>query len=459
MYRKVLLLTLLAVIFFTLGLSAPIIMRFPHGESLLHRAGIVHLHELSKYDHEPPGGSFEKMKLVSEEICAHIYPEPTDMSECFDRLSHGIAGSFDPHTSYRNLLETQERREREKNTLEGIGVTIAKAQRRFGFMILDLVPGGVAEEHGIKPGDEILAVDDTPIDRFRDVYAVARAIRGVPGTRVTLKMKREDSAQTFTASVTRKIIPRPQIEGEILSFQGRHYGLVRTRRFNEDFSQELGRTVSKLLNSRKKPSGLIISLEGNPGGSLYEVNNALDLFMDSQSFVLKRDRSGIHNTGYGALPHIFGDITNGLPILVVVNARSASASEIFAGAMQHFGRALIYGTKTFGKGTIQQVILLPQGEELSVTIAEYLIGTTEDWVPVQCVGITPDIFRTQESSKEEEYFECMDDRSLTPSSSMPDTKKRTLFREAHPKQYVIGLEMIDAYESYRMNEEKKRSSQ
>lgn len=458
MYRKVLLLTLLAAVFFALGLFVSVITMLPSGRSLLERAGLVHLHQLSQYDQESTDGSFEKMKLVSEEICAHIYPKPIDTSECFDRLNHGIAGSFDPHTSYRNALETKERREREKDTLEGIGVTIAKAKRKLGFMVLDLVPGGVAEEHGIKPGDEILAVDDTPINHFRDVYAVARAIRGAPGTRVTLKMKREDGTQTFVASVTRKVIPRPQVEGETLSFQGQHYGLVRTRRFNEDFSRELGRVVAKLLNSEKKLSGLIISLEDNPGGSLYEVNNALDLFMDSQSFVLKRDRSGIHNTGYGELPHIFGDITGGLPMLVVVNGRSASASEIFAGAMQHFGRALIYGTKTFGKGTIQQVLALPYGEELSVTIAEYLIGTTEDWVPVQCVGITPDILRDKELPKEEERFECMDERSLTPDSSMPDPRKREPFHVAHPKQYIAILPMIDAFESYRMDEEKKRSS-
>ena len=153
------------------------------------------------------------------------------------------------------------------------------------------------------------------------------------------------------------------------------------------------------------------------------------------------------------------EIVEPIFILVVVDESSASASEVFAGAMQLNGRALVYGTKTFGKGTVQDIITFSDGSEISVTIAEYLIGTTDDWVPVQCFGITPDIFREGETIPQEKRFECMHERSLASAGPMTDPPKHLPFRELRPKQYAVGLQMINAYEWHRLIKEKKMSSQ
>lgn len=403
------------------------------------------------------GKGSANMKIVIEQLCANIYPAPRDGDDCLNAVTHGIAGSFDPHTAYRDALETSEKKEREKGVLQGIGVTIVKKKYGRGFKILDLVPGGDAKGSGIQSDDEIVAVDNVPTDHFRNVYEVARAIRGTPGTHVALTLKRKDDTNIYTTLVQRKAIPRPEIEDAILQYSGKYYGFVHIHRFGEELALELGRSIRR-LQANANLSGLVVSVEGNPGGSLYEVNDALDLFMDEPSFVLERSRSGIISINTdGVTTHTLGDITNGLPMLVVVDNGSASASEIFARAMQHFGRALIYGTKTFGKGTVQRVLDLPGGSEMSVTIAEYLIGTKEDWVPVQCLGVTPDILRISDGTPKEEHFECENERSLASAGPMPHPLVHPMFAAAHPKEYKVDLRMIAAYEEYRSKEEKRSS--
>lgn len=451
MYRKALLLPLM-IVFFGLGFVSEEIIEYLRVEQPFLFSGIVH-----SYKHKDHSvlreDSFVTTEVVANEICAHIYPTPASDADCLDTINHGIAHSFDPHTAYRDAIETRERQAESHGTLEGIGVTIVKSKQKNGFTILNMVPGGVAKDYGIKPGDEIMSVDNIPTVRFHNVAEVARAIRGVPGTRVVLEVRHKDSTETLRMFMVRKSIPRPQVEGSVLHSGGKDYLFIHAHHFGEDFAEELRSRVESLMHETKDPKGLIISLEDNPGGSLYEVIAALDLFMDAKSFVLERGRDGIQEVDNTVLPHVFGDITNGLPILVLVNGSSASASEIFAGAMQHFGRALVYGTKTFGKGTVQEIIALPQGEELSVTIAEYLIGTKEDWVPVQCLGITPDVVRKQRSSDKEEHFECMDDHSIASGGPMQDPPKHLAFATLHPHQYKSDLDMIRAYETSPLNKE------
>lgn len=454
MYRKIFLLCILLGFSFGLGVLFMQNIEHPRGELFSAISRAVHLHGDLSFDERKK--AYEKIGQIGSEMCAHIFPAPIDMEDCINSLEHGIAHSFDPHSVYRNAVESNERRLNESGVLEGIGVSIHLIPETKHYAVKEILHGGVAEAYGIRSNDEFKSINNVPIKRFRNVYEVARAIRGKPGTRVTLEMKHAGDKQAFVVSVERRSIPRPQIEGVILSYSGKSYGFIRAHHFNKNFANKMNGEVSRLMHSSPQISGLIISMEGNPGGYAHEVNSSLDLFMDAESFVLERSRLGIEKAMSNPFVHTQGDITNGLPILVVVDESSASASEIFAGAMQLNGRALVYGTKTFGKGTVQDIITFSDGSEISVTIAEYLIGTIEDWIPVQCVGITPDILRAGGILEQEKRFECMSERSLASAGPMPSPPKHRPFMELHPDQYRVGLNMIDAYETFRLIEEKKK---
>ena len=409
---------------------------------------------------------YGRVKSLAEEICENIYPQPPTDAECVDKINHGIASAFDPHTAYMNKDERKVEDDRMNNNLEGIGVVLSKEKHSAPLRILKIIHGGAAEHAGIEAGDVIVRVDGTLGTEFKNVYGAVKAIRGVPGTQVTLEVSRASAASHLLLTLTRQKITIPQITTKLLSYQGKTYGLILTTQFGEHFADDLKNAVSTLMASPRKLDGIITSVEDNGGGLVREVINALDLFMDEPSFVLERTREGIKPFGVATgdgddLVHTPGDITNGLPILVVVNRGSASASEIYAAAMQHFGRALVYGTGTYQKGTIQASFPLDDTSLVKITIAEYLVGTMDDWIPVQCVGITPDVMKPvspSDTSGDDRMTECEQSNSIPSGGPMKDPPKHVSFAESHLAQYGVDLEMIKAYTKYTKEREIKPPS-
>lgn len=449
MIRKISLLFLVALPLLGIGIILGMKLENPQGPYMRLISENVHLHQYTKRVAESSTYSYAKMNQIADEVCRHIYPAPVSIEECEGKLTHGVAKAFDPHTAYLDPSEVKERDEERSDSLEGIGVSIAKSKETIGIVVQDTLSGGVAEIYGVVAGDIILEVNGVSVSRFKNITDVAKVIRGKPGTHVVLKIKHKDIEQPVHIKLQRVRIARPQIESAILRHEGKYYGYIHAHRFESEFTKQMQDAVFPMLLSQQKLSGLIISLEGNPGGSLYEVNNALDLFMDAESFVLERNRAGIEKVIRNPFSHTHGDITDGIPMLVVVNGRSASASEIFAGAMQHNKRALIYGTKTFGKGTIQNIISLDDGSEIKVTIAEYLVGTPSDWIPIQCIGVIPDIQRKQVKVSDTLITECSLDGSITSGGPMLDPPLHIVFAESNPDHFAVGLHMIGAFEMHR----------
>ncbi|GEM_PF-7048570 len=456
MFRKMFLLLFIAVLFFAFGLTCKTVSENPRSELARLVAENVHLHQIFTHTTDSAKDPFAKIYLLADELCTNIYPAPTNVTECANKLSHGLAKSFDPHTMFSDQSEAKERQDDSKDNFDGIGISITKSHNSAAIIVQDLVAGGISEKYGIIPGDTILSINNVPGSQFQNILDAARAIRGRPGTYVNLEIQHKDKEPPFRVSVMRKNIFRPQIEGSMLTYQGKNYGLIKAHRFEDGFAQEMENQVHRIMRSSHGLSGLIVSVEGNPGGSLYEVDNALDLFMDAESFVLERNRNGIEKVISNPLVHMPGDMTNGIPMLVVVNGRSASASEIFAGALQHNGRALIYGTKTYGKGTIQNIISLADGSEIRVTIAEYLIGTPRDWVPVQCIGVIPDVVRIQKNNSEKLPTECAEEGSISSGGPMSNPPPHNSFALSHPKEFVIGQHMISAFEQYKQMHKKNK---
>jgi carboxyl-terminal processing protease len=284
------------------------------------------------------------------------------------------------------------------------------------------------------------------------------------GTTVTLHV-RHGNAPSRIVTLTRRQFKIPQMQSVlIVGGGGKKYGIIDTVHFGEDFAKDLDVHFLKLKKGAGgKLDGLILSLKNNPGGSVFEALDTIDFFMDvplGQSGVLKRTRNGIESIpawtdgNKRAFP---GDVSGGIPLLVVVGKESASSSEIVAAVLQLFSRATIAGKSgTFQKGTLQSVIPYlepdtqkPDGSSFNVTVGEFLAGTTENWVPVQCVGVTPDILIPVKSKNEQESInqgetECS--QNSTPSGGpMKDRPPHIPMEKANPLHWKAAQEMTKVF--------------
>ncbi len=401
-----------------------------------------------------------KMLQIVAKTCTEAYPAPANVEECFDRVYHGLASNLDPHSAYLNRKELDEFREQGRGELEGVGMQLGRIGKAGPFVIPGIIPGGSAEELGIRPGDKIVKINNQPASAFKDIADAVKTIKGPAGTQVTLHILRDGEGERAYTLTRRKIHIAQVVAEPLLKANGKTFALIRLSLFGDTLNSELKLAVEKILNeNRGKLQGFVFSVENNPGGRVDQVISALDLFMDfpSVSPVLVRTASGI--TVYGedssdvrGITRTRGDITRGLPILVIVNGGSASASEIFAATMKLYNRATIAGTEgTFQKGTMQSVQSLGDGSALKITIGEYLVGTKDNWVAVQCAGVAPDVLipplaqplsepNGSPTVKSERVTDCTLSGSVTSGGQMQNPPYRPSMKEANPEHYKIATE-------------------
>lgn len=409
----------------------------------------------------------QKLLVLAEVLCRDVYPAVSD-DECYDRIYHGVVSTIDPHSAYMNQKEAEAFFARMNGELEGVGFVFYKSGRTGPIIVTSLMEGGPAHAVGIKAGDLITKINGKLATEFTNSNAVREAISGKSGTTVTLSVRRKDVSQELVFMMTRAKITVPQVKARLLSENGKTYGLIETTQFGQGFRDDMETAVRQLQkNAKGKLSGFILSVVNNGGGSLTEVVNTVDLFMDvdAPSTVLQRTRTGLTVYGKGieaaAIKHTPGDITNGIPILVVVDGYSASASEILAASLKHFGRATIAGTTgTFQKGTFQATMSFTDKSMIKLTEGEYLIGTENDWIPVQCIGVTPDIILppiVAASSltagnalpdEDDRVTECKLADSVRSGGLMKDAPKHRPISEANPKQFEVAQTMAALYQKW-----------
>jgi carboxyl-terminal processing protease len=292
-------------------------------------------------------------------------------------------------------------------------------------------------------------------------------LRGEPGTVVKVRVRRKNVPNEMNLSITREIIRIAQIEGDLITFNGTVYAYIKNKMFSQNNAQELEAKYAELSKkSGNKLSGLILSLENNPGGLLDEAWNNIRLFVETKKdIILIRSNDGI-SPHAPALPERIlhekpKDITGGLPILVVVNGGSASASEVLSRSLQHHRRALVAGTSTtFGKGIVQTAAPGPGGSAIKYTSSEYLIGSVDDWVSVQCSGVTPDVlFEYSGVKKVESMKECELNGFVDTLGPMKNSPHRPLLKDANPVRYQAGLQMLEAYKQYMLPKLQKQEEQ
>lgn len=316
---------------------------------------------------------------------AHIevnHVEPPDQDALIYGAIRGMVETLDPHSSFLDPDEVARLEADTAGAFGGVGVEI---DVRDGWITVHgVLPGGPAERAGLLPGDRFLTLDGTGARDLRVSEAVS-IMRGEPGTPVTVRVRREGVDEAVELTMTREIIRVEAVEARVLP-DGIAY--VRIRSFQSTTTDELRAALDEAMRATAESGGVrgvLLDLRGNPGGLLDEAVLVSDEFLTEGVIVSTRGRGG--EVLSEARAHAAGTRPD-WPMVVLVDYFSASAAEIVAGALRDHRRALVVGTRTWGKGSVQNVIDLPDGSALKLTVARYYTPSGDS---IQAVGIEPDV--------------------------------------------------------------------
>ena len=318
------------------------------------------------------GEAFEKIK--------NNYVEEVSSKELVEAAIEGMLGSLDPHSTFLNTDELKELKVQTKGEFGGLGIEVTLEN---GFVkVISPIDDTPASRAGILAGDLITHLDDEPVLGMTLSEAVS-IMRGKAGSKIKLTVNREDN-KTLQIVITRAVIELKAVKAKIQN----NIGYIRVSSFNQKVDTQIIKAISK-FKKNNKIIGYVLDLRNNPGGLLDQAVNVTDIFLDRGEIVSTRGRFERDGSRFNAVKT---DLTDGLPLVVLINQGSASASEIVAGALQDHKRAIIMGTKSFGKGSVQTI--LPSGENvaLKLTTAKYYTPLGRS---IQKTGIDPDILVEQ----------------------------------------------------------------
>lgn len=306
------------------------------------------------------------------------YVDPVDDSKLMHSAVRGLLNDLDPHSVYFDKDDAKEFDEQTNGAYDGIGVELQQLPDHT-YRVVSPIDETPAARAGIKAGDLIIAIDGKPIGDDAD----STPLRGKPGSKVTLKLVRNGVAKPFDVVVTREKIRVASVRSRMLE---PGYGYLRVSTFQADTAADFASQLDRLnAQAGGKLRGLVLDLRSNPGGLLTAAVQIADELLDSGKIVSTRGRIAISDAQFSATP---GDRMKGAPVVVLVDAGSASASEVLAGALRDNGRARVVGSRTFGKGSVQTLLPLDNGDSVKLTTARYY---TPSGKSIQGVGIAPEV--------------------------------------------------------------------
>lgn len=309
------------------------------------------------------------------------YVEPVEDKDLIKNAVHGMLSRLDPHSTYLDKESYSEMRIGTEGQFGGLGIEVTMEDNGF-VKVVSPIEDTPAARAGLKAGDLIIKLDEKPVKGMTLTDAV-KLMRGKPGSEIVLTVIREGENKPLEFTLERAIIKIQSVKHRILE---PGYGYVRVTQFQADSGKSLNKAVRKLKASAKgKLKGMVLDLRNNPGGVLPAAVAISDAFLTDGLIVYTEGRAADSRLRYTATP---ADILDGTPLVVLVNGGSASASEIVAGALQDHQRAVIMGTKTFGKGSVQTILPMSGGTALKLTTARYY---TPKGRSIQATGIVPDI--------------------------------------------------------------------
>ena len=354
--------------------------------------------------------TYKGLKIFSDvlDIVEKSYVEPVESRELIEKAIHGMVQSLDPHSSFLPPEALEALQMDTQGEFGGIGIEIT--MQKGILTVISPIEGTPASRAGIAAGDHIIKVDGESTKDMM-LWEAVKKMRGPKGTKVVITVWREGVNEPIDFDLIRDIIPIESVR--YLTIQS-GYGYVWITNFRESTTQDLKAALETFENGETPLKGLILDLRYNPGGLLNQSVEVADLFLETGAIVSMKGRRAANTKVFKASPN---KTKRDYPIVVLINSGSASASEIVAGALQDHKRALILGTTSFGKGSVQNVESLGGGYGLKLTIARYY---TPNGRSIQAHGIEPDIEVIQQTIEKTE----------------PDEKKNFVIKEKDLKNHL-----------------------
>jgi carboxyl-terminal processing protease len=325
---------------------------------------------------------YEKIDLFGEvlENIKKEYVDDVDQAEVIDSAINGVLQSLDPYSAYMSPEFFKEMQTDTRGEFGGLGIEIG--MEAGVVKVISPIDDTPAERAGIKAGDFIVKIGKEQV-QGKSLMEAVKLMRGPVGTSIDLTIRRKNVKKPLQFKIIRKIIQVQSVSSEIISKE-KSIGYIRLKSFNENSDNQFLKTIKKFEKNSKIKS-YIIDLRNNPGGLLTQAINITDFFLDDGEIVSTKGRKISETRKFFAR---IGDEVKGKPIIILINNGSASASEIFAGALKDHKRAIILGENSYGKGSVQSIIPLKNGGGMRLTISKYYLPSGKS---ISDVGVTPDI--------------------------------------------------------------------
>ena len=325
---------------------------------------------------------YEKIDLFGEvlENIKKDYVDDIDQAEIMDSAINGVLQSLDPYSAYMSPELFKEMQTDTKGEFGGLGIEIG--MEAGVVKVISPIDDTPAAKAGIKAGDYIVKIGKEQV-QGKSLLEAVKLMRGPVGTSIDLTVRRKNVKKPLKFNIERKIIEIQSVSSEIIG-EGENLGYIRLKSFNENSDKQFLKSVKK-IEKKTKIIGYVIDLRNNPGGLLTQAINITDFFLDEGEIVSTKGRKISETRKFFARK---GDEIKGKPVVILINNGSASASEIFAGAMKDHKRAIILGENSYGKGSVQSIIPLKNGGGMRLTISKYYLPSGKS---ISEVGVTPDI--------------------------------------------------------------------
>ena len=370
------------------------------------------------------------------------YVEDVEDEVLLEHAIRGMLSGLDPHSTYLSPDEYNELRIGTSGEFGGLGIQVGMED---GFVkVISPIDDTPAYKAGLEAGDLIIRLDEKTVKGLTLNEAV-KIMRGKPGTDIELTVVREGVDKPMTFVVTRDIIKVKSVKNRMLD---PGYGYIRISNFQSRTAPQLLEAINDLKEENKENlKGLVLDLRNNPGGVLNAAAEVSDLFINKGKLVYTEGRIDNSHYEYNAKP---GDILDGAPVVVLINGGSASASEIVAGALQDHRRAVVMGSKSFGKGSVQTIQELRSGGAVKITTARYF---TPNGRSIQGAGITPDIIleKYKVTSADEDSITSIKEQDLSNHISNPTMSDEEIRQHEKDSEKKKG-EKILATEDYQLHE-------
>ena len=332
---------------------------------------------------------YEKIDLFGEvlENIKKEYVDEVDQSEMMESAINGVLQSLDPYSAYMSPQIFKEMQTDTRGEFGGLGIEIG--MEAGVVKVISPIDDTPAAKAGIKAGDYIVKIGKEQV-QGKSLLEAVKLMRGPVGTSINLTVRRKNVKKPLEFKIVRKIIEVQSVSSETLG-KNKNLGYIRLKSFNENSDKQFLKTVKK-FEKDMKIKGYLLDLRNNPGGLLNQAINITDFFLNDGEIVSTKGRKISETRKFFARR---GDEIDGKPIVVLINNGSASASEIFAGALKDHKRAIILGENSYGKGSVQSIIPLKNGGGMRLTISKYYLPSGKS---ISEVGVTPDIYVEEDNS-------------------------------------------------------------